>query len=231
MNRQPTLPESEPPVIYNLVLRNKKPILNAGQTVEVEIYISGYGTPQKNKLHIQWSSGRIINTKRPGVLEVWLTGRTHIKTGLIVPIRLEKPQETPLDATGVTIRLAPHNFLVPLQESQLEDFALGRVATEVMWDDKPPFLLKLNTSTNVPSGDYQITFTFTYGNAYYLLQDSKVVQFHIRNWVESHGWVVPAGYSIAFLSLLITAISTVYKFRHILIQVWQYVKRFLFALG
>jgi hypothetical protein len=54
---------------YRLVSRNRTPTVSPGGTVEIEMFLSGYGVPEKNKLHIQWSSPHVIDKKNPGSLK------------------------------------------------------------------------------------------------------------------------------------------------------------------
>jgi hypothetical protein len=203
--------------IYSLVLRNKTPKLNPGETVQVEIYLSGYGIPARNKLHIQWSSDDVVDNNQPGVIQAWLGSRIHEATKRKIPFKLVKPEEARIvlegrpHSGGLTIHLGSGTFLRPVQVLEPKNDEFERVACELMWDGKPPLLLNLKTSSDAPSGDYEIAFTFTYADGQGLFQDRRTVQFHIRDWQERNTWIVPSAFIIAFLSLLVTAIGTVYQ--------------------
>jgi len=209
-----TLTQASPQAAYILMLRNKTPRLNAGETVEVEIYLSGYGMPERNKLYIQWSSDAVLDSKHPGVIQAWIGSGIHKTSKQHGPIKKDKPAEVSIrdkpDSGGLTFIFAKQNFLRPFQVDEPKSHEVERIAAEFMWDDKPPVLLKLNTASNAPSGDYEIAFTFTYGNAQGLFQDYRTVSFRIRDWQERNPWAVPSAFIIAFLSLLITAFGAVY---------------------
>jgi len=207
--------------IYSIVTRNRSPRVNPGGKVEIEIFLSGHGVPDKNKLNIQWSSPYIINKKDPGNVILCL-GSIDDKTG--------KPSKTlelprPIDKIGMIISLNKLVFkempsLARKGDKEAIETELRPVVSEYAWNETtggfdPPILLKVNIAEDVPQGDYDISFTFTYGNEQNLSQDHKSVQFHITSWWErNQGWVTPIGVSIAFISLLIATIGIIYRVSH-----------------
>lgn len=117
--------------IYRLVLRNKTPKLNAGETVNVEIYLTGAGKPAKSKLHIQWSSDEVIDSIQPGVIQTWFGSRFDKATqGYVLFVR-DKPLEKRLISEGdtfcpgMTVVVPPEIFELPGNSSDLKDFELG----------------------------------------------------------------------------------------------------------
>lgn len=52
--------------VYSIVTCNRTPKVNPGEKLEIEIFLSGYGIPEKNKLSIKWSSPYVIDKKNPG---------------------------------------------------------------------------------------------------------------------------------------------------------------------
>ena len=215
MDQQTSALQDHRKAVYSVVLRNKTPKLNAGETVLVDVYLVGYGIPARNKLHIQWSSDDVIDQKQPGVIQAWLALGVHEATKRKVPIKRDKPQEIRLipdegpHSGGLTIGLFSEMFLRPLQVPEPKNNEFERVASELMWDDKPPLLLKLKTSADAPSGDYEISFTFTYADGQGISQHQRPAQFHLRDWPERNPWIVPIALVIAFLSLVVTAIAAI----------------------
>lgn len=202
--------------VYSIVTRNRTPEINPGEKVEIEVFLSGHGMPEKNKLFIGWSSPYIIDEKDAGVVTSCIKFFTHKATGKTQPVSGKKFLQThKLNPYGIVINLNKGNFLeIPLQpeDKEASEFEISWVMSENVWDNEPPILLSINTSKDAPPGDYDVTFAFTYGNEQNLLQDYKVVQFHITSWWErNQGWVVIASSIIAFAALVITAIGTIFR--------------------
>lgn len=212
-----TLSSQRRQVVYSLVLRNQTPKLNPGETVHVDIYLSGYGIPVRNKLHIQCSSDNVIDKKNPGYVQSFFEYRIYNNRKdrtQIIPI---EPNKFPIfygstSHSGGTMDVLNHGIFMPTFHTPDTDNKdeLEKVASELMVDDKPPLQYILNTSSDAPPGDYEIMFTFTYSDDQGLLQDRRTVQFHLNDWQESHPWAVPSALIIAFLSLLITAYGTIH---------------------
>jgi len=210
-NEQPQQLSQQPiegsEVTYSLVPRNRNPLVHPGQTMEIEIFLSGYGMPEKNKLFIQWSSPSVINQNRPGELVSSIKCALDPTTGEMLVITGEKGLETfKLDPVGVVGCINKGHFLVAQRE--YSEFCLGHVASE--YAPKPlqaPLLLRLNIDKDAPAGNYEVVFIFTYGNEHELVQDYKSVPFHITSrWERNQAILYGAAVIIAALTLLITAI-------------------------
>lgn len=200
--------------VYSIVTRNRTPWINPGGKVEIEVFLSGHGMPEKNKLFIGWSSPYIIDEKDAGVVTSCIGFAVDKVTGKTQPVA-GKPHLR-------THKITPDNIIIilnkgyfsemPLQpeDKEASESEIPRAMSEYTWDNEPPILLSINTTKDAPPGDYNITFAFTYGNEQSLLQDYQAVQFHITSrWERIQGWVVPIGIIIAFVSLLITAFGTI----------------------
>lgn len=201
--------------LYSLVPRNRTPRVNPGETVEIEVFLSGHGVPEKNKLHVQWSSPYMINVQEPGTATYCIKVETNPVTGESQP-RAGKMylQTVKLDPTGRTIHLNNGYFLEvpPTVDKEVSEFVLPRVMSELAWDEEPPILIKLNMAENARSGDYEVAFTFTYGSEHELLQDYKAVRFHITSrWERHQGWLTAAGVLLTLLALVATAVGTVWQ--------------------
>jgi len=216
--QQPIKPSS---AIYSIVTRNRTPRINPGGKVEIEIFLSGHGVPDKNKLYIQWSSPYIIDKRDPGNA-IFCLGSIDDKTGKASKA-LDPPW--PIRKTGIIISLNKLVFkempsLVRVKDKEAIETGLRPVISEYAWNERterfdPPILLTVNIAEDAPSGDYDISFTFTYGSEQNLSQDYKSVPFHITSWWErNQGWVTPIGVSIAFISLLIATIGIIYRVSH-----------------
>jgi hypothetical protein len=201
------------PYVYLLNLRNRTPTVNQGDTVEIEIFLAGYGIPEKNKLVIQWSSPYILDESNPGsILKNIIGGGIDPKTGKkIIVAGKYFAQTSNVTSIGATIILPPAFFWDDPQQPDVSPGGLKDIVSTMAYDGEPPILLKLNTSKHARPGDYDINFTFIYGNYgddKNLFQDYKTIPFHITNWWERNEvWISVTAVMIALISLLATSWS------------------------
>ncbi len=178
--------------IYSIDAHVKHPEINPGQAVEIEVYLSGYGIPEKSKLMIIWSSPYVIDDNDPGKI-TRLIGYV-ISDGNFTPLFEDVPLNVG-DITGTSgawvvpslVTFEPAFALLP--KDFPEDIGLKMVMGETNWNGNPPILVKLNTRKGASAGDYQVKFTFTYGNETNLEQDSEEVEFHVTSyWERNQRW-------------------------------------------
>jgi hypothetical protein len=182
---------------YSIVVNTLTPYVKPGDTIKIQLYVSGYGTPVKNKLSIFWSSPEVINKSDPGSytysIDAGGAGASYVKT-----LKLNKD--------GMYANLSTSFFTDnPLAKIEANS-GLPVVLGECIWDEYPPFQLLLNTSKKAPSGDYNVSFIFSYTDLQNnIFQDDKVAQFHVSSYWERTqlSWAI-AGGIIALLSLLVT---------------------------
>ncbi len=203
-------------IIYSIVTRNRTPKVKPGGKVEIEVFLSGYGMPKKNKLNIQYSSPYIINKEDSGNLSSVIAFYNDNNTGEAKPVSGKKYKKGhKLDHIGACVIINKGYFLkVPREprEGEVAKSEINRVMSENSWDNEPPLLLSLNISRDAPPGDYDITFILTYGDEQNLLQDYKSVPFHITSWWErNQGWIGFVGVTIALISLLISAVGRLFN--------------------
>lgn len=202
--------------IYSLILRNRNPTVKQGGTVEIEIFLSGYGIPNKNKLVIQWSSPYIIDVKNPGNLTSSIAATGDKVTGEIKGVVTGKKylDSHKIGIIGMTINLVIGFFMDNPNFENVPNGLMG-IISEDEWDKEPPLLLKVNTAKNAPPGDYDITFAFTYSDSQNFYQDHKTVQFHISSWWErNQAWITIGATIVAFLALIMTAIGAIWQILH-----------------
>lgn len=194
-------------VAYSLTTRNRNPVVDPKKTMQIEVFLSGYGMPEKNKLFIQWSSPDVINQNRPGELVGSIKCAIDPDTGKMWPIVGEKGLETiKLDPVGGVGSLNRGYFLDAQREYM--DVDLPHVISEYAPDPlrAPPLLLRLNIDKDAPAGDYEVVFVFTYGKEQELMQDYKSVPFHVTSrWERNQAYVYISAVIIAFITLVTTA--------------------------
>jgi len=193
---------------YSLVIRNRTPSVDPGDSIEMEIFLSGYGVPEKNKLHISWSSPYVIDRQDPGRVYAHRFDDPPIVEGQIRVIQMV----VLISEIGASIILDTVYFIEA--GSSVPQCGLRQVAGEGVWgavEKAVPILLIINTDKKAQSGDYEVTFTFTYGDEGRLRQDHKVAPFHITSVWERWQWAIYVGVGIAFLSLLISAFGIIWN--------------------
>ncbi len=193
-----------PPSVYSLISRNRTPRLNPGGAIEIEIYLSGYGVPDKNKLVVQLSSPYIIDEDSPGKATLYKRHSTKRPIGNNIPL---ETLEFNISNIGVTMRLDTIYFAEVAQT--VPECGLKNVYGEGVWgsERKPPIYLQINTSKKARPGNYEIALVFTYKTGTDSRQDCKAVPVHITSWIERYQWLIYLGVGVAFASLVINAIG------------------------
>jgi hypothetical protein len=129
----------------------------------------------------------LVNLNNPGIVVTCIQLDTDDTTGLSQPIGGQYLETTNLDTTGINLYLSPAFFYnVPQDSLQSTVPANGfsQLMGEADWNNNPPILLKINTSPKASSGDYNISFIFTYGDGQNVLQDVQTTQIHVSSTWE-----------------------------------------------
>lgn len=71
---------------YNIIPRIRKPSINPGEKIEIEIFLSGYGNPDKNKFVINFSSPNLTKSEDPGYVQTSIRTLEDVKTGKLSPL-------------------------------------------------------------------------------------------------------------------------------------------------
>ena len=194
--------------IYSIDAHVRHPEINPGQAVEIEVYLSGYGIPEKTKLMIIWSSPYVIDENDPGKI-------TYLKgydisggnfTVLFADIPLNVGNITGTSGAWLVPSLATFEPAVALLPKDFpEDIGLKMVMGETNWNGNPPILVKLNTRKGASAGDYQVKFTFTYGDETNLKQDFKTVEFHVTSYWERNQYCYTIGLAVGIPLVIFVA--------------------------
>lgn len=206
--------------VYSITAHVRNPTVNPGETIEIEVYLSGHGVPAKNKLTMIWSSPYVIDENDPGTVITTIKDY-KINTEELILGLTEHPLKRAGNISGgsgeaIVLNLGHFAHPVDLLPKPFPEIGFKGVMGEWNWNGEPPILVKLNTSTNALDGDYQVAFTFTYGYEDNPKQAFRVVDFHVRSswewWQEQwQKWAIGGGVSIALVSLLVTAAGTVWQ--------------------
>lgn len=199
--------------VYSIDASLSNPTINPGDILEIAVYLSGYGIPDKYKLTVIWSYPKVIEEKEGNI--TFLDGY-EISGGNVMVRFKTVPLGVGNSSASFAAWVVPSNAIfatVPpfVQPDFPEKIGIRMVMGEFNWGGNPPILIELKTSTNAAAGDYQVGLTFTYGNETNPKQDSKFVEFHIRSmwWgYPRENWLFGAsvfGGATAWLALIIGA--------------------------
>ncbi len=100
--------------IYSIVARARSHNIKGGENIDIDIYLTGQGIPNANKLVLLWSSPDVIDDSRPGVATYCIGEVTKKLNGkdMAVPVAGRNyiaHQE--LDLNGIVLHLSRGYFL------------------------------------------------------------------------------------------------------------------------
>jgi hypothetical protein len=202
----PALESLEP--TYSLVSRVRKRNIKGGESVEIDIYVTGLGIPEDNKLVLIWSSPNVIDVSSPGVATHCIKQATKQLKGkpMIAPIAGSKyATKSELDPNGIMINLNKGYFLpVPKRKKP----HMPQIVGERVHAGYHPLSISLKTLKKAKSSDYKIDLNLTYRYKNTVKQAANTVEFRITNWWDRHQWwIITSGSIIAFIVLMLTALN------------------------
>jgi hypothetical protein len=189
------------PGAYEQGVRLKKPVIDKGETVEVEAFVFGYGEIKSGKISVLFSDEIFDSTKSVVYHSLGKTDKglfwgaskaPVIGIGFTMGLRGVRdpnwPDEHPstmfLDAAAPTPGTAPV------------------ISTESFWLTAP-MSLKLKTKDNIKPGKYTVEFFLTYFDGKTWKTSSKRAEFTVRNFIEKHA------VKIGVMALVATGLSTI----------------------
>jgi hypothetical protein len=184
---------------YVLIPKLLTPIIDPGEQIEIEIYLTGSGELAANKLVIILSSKHLVNHTEPGKIQFSMgietidetTGEGFLITGDELTNSGQGSHD--LNVTGLTIRVSEAYF----HKSSEDDMPgyLNQIYGEGTFDDVAPFVLTINTREKIPKGDYSIDMAFTYSDrdSQEMTTDHKVVTVHVTDFIEKHSMILSLG--------------------------------------
>lgn len=217
---------------YYLTPRIRNPTINPDDSIEIDVYITGFGNvPVDIKLNTSYPASIlkvdkeghvgyaqtciIIGKDRDNNIVKIATGNNELKdseTGETMPAIQKFPQSP----TGSTFTLNEGFFLSSQTVSQLQgrksDVLDKRILGESSWDGHPPIYIKLNTSPDAPPGNHKIVLSLYYSDGATSNIDEKDVVVHVKNVIERYQkWLeyIAVG---AVISGLIQTIFTVLQY-------------------
>lgn len=186
---------------YSLVTRVLTPAVDPGARLEFEVYLSGHGELEQNKLAIYYppglvnrhDSGHYVFRKTAGIEGDSSGGRHRMRRRRIAPpidvLQLEVESFSPVKGTSI-------------------------VQSEVRGDKKgPPLLVRANVSPECPPGEHPIVLVFSYFDGAEWRTARDVVKVAVRGLLARHMWLpVAAVVAAAMAAVLILVISLLASF-------------------
>lgn len=177
---------------YRLVPIVRTPQINPGGTGRLDIFFSGVGKPERNKLVISISNPELIEEEDPGQIFGAL-GWGKTAGGKQVPLVTHGPKEEatyPIDPTGTT-HVLNQGYFADVEEynpERVESSERGYSSKLSEWNhgELAPLTIEFNFSEDAEPGDYSIYLVFTYGDEEETKIDQKEASFHINNLREQY---------------------------------------------
>lgn len=195
-------PHAEKPGSYGLVVRLSTTVVDPGETVTLEVYVSGYGEIQGSKL-VFYPSAAIVDE------------RSSYRFGLGTPdgesVACFGVQHSPLSAIGNTIDFCGGRLFSGSEQPAMyfdvqSNVQLPQISTETksLPTDCAPVQVELVTRPKARPGMYSIQFLFTYFNGSEWANSSETVQFSVRSFYQRHEgtiWIVGAAATVIAIVL------------------------------
>jgi len=184
-------------VALNVVPVVENASLEDGETLNVDIYVSGTGRPDYAKLHVQHPYPRAIE-------EVTVQYAVDVEEGTGRVVAGDEGayeiNEAATSTVGYTAILSPAYFAQVRRDGRTLDQIYG----EKKHDGHPPIDLSIDIAPDAPPGDYELVCTLTYSRDGVVTQSVERVDFHIQNIYEANIELI----AIAIISSLLLVANT-----------------------
>jgi len=174
---------------YEIIPKLITPSIKGGETVEIELFMSGYGKVIKNKLNVTFSSKKMFDMTNPSFAEYNIVFAVNEKTGEKFPFADKTTySKINLDPTGATINLNEGFFSDVESENNLKMSKVGfpQIMPERVFERQPPFRFSFNTNKDTPAGNYDIDFVLTYSDGDEITTNHKKVTIHVKSFLEKY---------------------------------------------
>ena len=166
----------------SLITSTKNPVINKGDTLEFEIYITGYGTvANSTKIYASLPIGLVDSNTTYGIVNHF-SGLDNIREREITTLDHLKRNITLLDAeNGFNIVIPSYFYSQVIHVGTVTNCYSATILTEnkvnISNELTAPILVKINTSENAPEGDNNIDLFFIYSDGKKLYQDKNEVNY------------------------------------------------------
>jgi len=166
----------------SLAVRNNNPIINKGETINLEIYISGFGhIANFTKIYATLPIGLVDNNISFGnyyVFEYNDTYKNLTKKSFSMDPTYSETFSMWINGIYLQQAYSGENCPQLMLLTEKQAFASGEWIA--------PIGINFNTSKNAPEGDNKINLILTYSDGKKWYQDKRDVSYHINSWEEEH---------------------------------------------
>jgi hypothetical protein len=209
------------PGAYDLAIRALKPVINPGETVTLEVYITGYGIITGPKLSLTLPS-RSVDTNESKILH----GFKHPPEGQTVSMSEVEygHTESAMSEVGFNIQLAGISGYIATDGTDInygeytmfwdaiipDHGGTPTIASEMKRGEAPVYV-RIKTTKAIAPGNHNLLFHFTYFDGERWQITNRSVSLFVRNWFQrNHGITWTLGVVVALfaaLSLLINIVA------------------------
>lgn len=166
---------------YTIIPVNNTPEINPGNTIAIDLYLSGGGVPDESVMYINYNKS-LVDIDSPGKISAFVGQGLDQETEELIPIsgdEYEQSQPIKLPATLVEL---PKTMYYP-EPPEEPGVITAPLASESDHETHSPLEIQINTA-KCPPGDYYITIVLNYISGEEVLQDRQESKVHIRTWRE-----------------------------------------------
>ncbi|WP_147435737.1 hypothetical protein, partial [Halobellus sp. Atlit-38R] len=160
----------------------ENPVVNKGETVRIQLFVSGSGSHSKHKLYINYSYENLLDTSEPknGSIGFFKMPITTDSGGINI-----SSQELPPNASYF---YEPSRFgtATGKMTGETPDGQVPVRVSEATAGGYPPMWVELNISSEATPGDYGIPITFTHYDESTVAVTKETPTFHVNTWAEKH---------------------------------------------
>ncbi len=190
---------SEKPGCYELITRNNTPIIDRGDYLEFEQYITGYGFIGESKL-VSYPSVKILDSNNSYIqTSIGKDANNQLTYGV-------QKHNVSQDGFSLEIRgVKGKDWESDTLFFDMTDSNIPQVSTERKIGNCPPIIYRLKAKRFAKPGEYNILSTLTYYNGREWKSSTNKISFKIRNIFERHEAI------IALLAITAT-VSAIWRF-------------------
>ena len=141
---------------YSIIARARSHDIQGGDSIDIDIYLTGQGIPDSSKLVFLWSSPDVVDASNPGTAKYCIRDVTIKINGqnMIVPVAGPPfVDQHELDINGLILHLTRGYFL---PKPGYHDKDMPAITSERCHSGCHPVSISLNTLSGAKPGDYEI---------------------------------------------------------------------------